>query len=165
MKKLVCWMNWNRNKNWGSPEMDPFTRKIEVQCFDEWNSLWRILKMNRISSVPIWFFAHFAYIYLFCYKITKMKLLYRSGHRCDMTESGRFLTVKLKIQGKSMGKAGYRTSVTFKLYFLTLAIYQWQWLGLSKSATMKKMWKMSLLFFTFFSWLRTCLVPTAATGR
>ena len=37
-----------------------------------------------------------------------------------------------------MGKVGYRTSVTFKLQFLTLAIYQWQRLGLSKSATMKK---------------------------
>ena len=37
-----------------------------------------------------------------------------------------------------MGKAGYRTSVTFKLSFLTLAFYQWQRLGLSKSAIIKK---------------------------
>ena len=35
-------------------------------------------------------------------------------------------------------KAGYKNSVTFKLKFLTLAIYQWQRLGLSNSATMKK---------------------------
>ena len=41
--------------------------------------------------------------------------------------SGRILMVKLKIPGKSMGKAGYRNSVTFKLKFLTLAIYIFSW--------------------------------------
>ena len=49
----------------------------------------------------------------------------------------RIPTVKLKIPGRAFLKSGCRTSVTFKLLFLTLAIYQW----LRKSATMKKMWK------------------------
>ena len=49
-----------------------------------------------------------------------------------------------KFRENSMGNAGYQTSVTFKLYFLTSAIYQWQRLGLSMYA---KMWKTSFLFF------------------
>ena len=68
----------------------------------------------------------------------------------------RIPTVKLKNPGKSTGKAGSRTSITFKLKFLTLAIYQWQQLGLSKYA---------FYIFHIFSWWRTCQVPTAATGR
>ena len=50
----------------------------------------------------------------------------------------RIPTVKLKILGKAFLKSESRTSVTFKLKFLTLAIYRWHRLGLSKSATMKK---------------------------
>ena len=50
----------------------------------------------------------------------------------------RIPTVKLKIPGKRFFKVESRTSVTFKLQFLTLDIYQWRRLGLSKSATMKK---------------------------
>ena len=50
----------------------------------------------------------------------------------------RIPTVKLKIPGKAFSKSESRTSVTFKLQFVTLAIYQWQLLGLSKYATMKK---------------------------
>ena len=38
-------------------------------------------------------------------------------------------TVKLRIPGKLFLKVGSRTSVTFKLYLLTLAIYQWQRFG------------------------------------
>ena len=44
-------------------------------------------------------------------------------------------TVKLKIPGKAFLKSGSRTSVTFKLQFLTLATYKWQRLGF----TMKKL--------------------------
>ena len=61
---------------------------------------------------------------------------------CDLfstsRNSGQDPDGEIENSGKSMGKAGYRTSVTFKLQFLTLAIYQWQWLRLSKYATMKK---------------------------
>ena len=39
---------------------------------------------------------------------------------------GRIQTVKLKIPGKLFLKVGCRIPVTFKLQFLTLAIYQWQ---------------------------------------
>ena len=46
--------------------------------------------------------------------------------------------VKLKIPEKAFLKSESRISVTFKLQFWTLAIYQWQRLGLSKYATMKK---------------------------
>ena len=42
----------------------------------------------------------------------------------------RIPTVKLKIRGKAFFKSKSRTSVTFKLQFLTFAIYQWQRLGL-----------------------------------
>ena len=48
--------------------------------------------------------------------------------------SARIPTVKSKIPGKGFLKSESRTSVTFKLKFLTLATYQWQRLGLSKSA-------------------------------
>ena len=42
------------------------------------------------------------------------------------SKSIRIPTVKLKIPGKSMGKSGYRTSVTFKLKFFTLVqIHYW----------------------------------------
>ena len=62
----------------------------------------------------------------------------------------RIPTVKLKIPGKLFFKVGFRTSVTFKLQFLTLAIYQWQQLGLSKYATMKKCEKRLFYFSHFF---------------
>ena len=48
----------------------------------------------------------------------------------------RIPTVKLKIPGKAFLKSESQTSVTF---ILTLAIYQWERLGLSKYATMKKL--------------------------
>ena len=51
----------------------------------------------------------------------------------------RIPTAKLKIPGNAFLKSESRTSVTFKLQFLTLSIYHWQLLGLSKSATMKKL--------------------------
>ena len=53
--------------------------------------------------------------------------------------SFRIPTVKLKIPGNAFLKSESRASVTFKLQFLTLAIYQWQRLGLSKYTTMKKL--------------------------
>ena len=56
----------------------------------------------------------------------------------------------LKIPGKAFLKSESRTSVTFKLLFLTLAIYQWQRLGLSKYATMKKCEKRLFYFSDFF---------------
>ena len=48
-----------------------------------------------------------------------------------------YLAVKLKIPGKAFLKSDSRTSVTFKLWFLTLAIYQCHRLGLNKCATMQ----------------------------
>ena len=51
----------------------------------------------------------------------------------------RIPTVKLKIPGKAFLKSESRTSVTFKLKFLTLAIYRWQRLAL-------------FIFFKIFSW-------------
>ena len=62
---------------------------------------------------------------------------------------GRIPTVKLKIPGKAFLKSESRTSVTFKLLFLTLANYQWQRLGLSKSPTMKKLWKTLFILILF----------------
>ena len=44
---------------------------------------------------------------------------------------------EIENSGENLGKARYRISVTFKLKFLTVAIYQWQRLGLSKYATIK----------------------------
>ena len=46
---------------------------------------------------------------------------------------------EIENSGKAFLKSESRTSVTFKLQFLTLAIYQWQLLGLGKYATMKNM--------------------------
>ena len=54
--------------------------------------------------------------------------------------------MKLKIREKAFLKSESRASVTLKLQFLALAIYQWQRLGLSKYATMKKCEK--LLYVT-----------------
>ena len=53
--------------------------------------------------------------------------------------AGKISTVKLKIPEKAFSKSGSRFSVTFKLQFLTLVFYQWQRLGLSKYANMKKL--------------------------
>ena len=46
--------------------------------------------------------------------------------------------VKLKIPGKAWEKQDTGLLLHSSYSFLTLAIYQWQRLGLSKSATMKK---------------------------
>ena len=70
----------------------------------------------------------------------------RHQHHCHTDQSGikiRIPTVKLKIPGKEFLKSESRTSVTFKLYFLTLAIYKWQRLGL-------KILKTLYIFHNFF---------------
>ena len=54
-------------------------------------------------------------------------------HSPEQYHKTRIPTVKLKIPGKLFLKSESRTSVTFKFYFLTLAIYQWQRLGLVDS--------------------------------
>ena len=60
------------------------------------------------------------------------------GHQDSLNRYiySRIPTVKLKNPGKSFLKSESRTSVTFKLKFLALAVYQWQRLGLrSKTIT------------------------------
>ena len=71
-------------------------------------------------------------------------------NRNPRSDVGRIPTVKLKIPEKAILKSESQISVTFKLLFLTLAIYQWQRLGLSKSATTKKCEKLFLYFSQFF---------------
>ena len=75
--------------------------------------------------------------------IKSMKVLH--SNVCQQIHS-RIPTVKLKIPGKAFLKSESRTSVRFKLQFLTLAINQWQRLGLTKYATMKKCEKHHLYF-------------------
>ena len=50
---------------------------------------------------------------------------------CTRGRGNRIPAVKSKIPGKSFLKSESRTSVTFKLKFFTLDIYQWQLFGLS----------------------------------
>ena len=127
--------------------------------------IWKKLsfKSNHLIFHLIWDFEDFwpdmtsYFMYLVICPILNVNFLWIC--HVNVLESGSFPfigiswrripTVKLKIPGKSMGKAGYRTSVTFKLKFLILAIYQWQRLRLSKSATMKKLWKMFYIFHIF----------------
>ena len=87
--------------------------------------------------------------------------------RDSRTESTQFMdhprlripTVKLTIPGKAFFKSESWTSVTFKLSFLTLAIYQWQRLGISKYATMKKLWKKYKKSFSHFFIVAYLLSP------
>ena len=72
----------------------------------------------------------------------------RYGLGCSEIQS-RIPMLKLKIPGKVFLKSESRTSVTFKLKILTLAIYKWQRLGLSKSAAIKN-FENTLYFSQFF---------------
>ena len=74
--------------------------------------------------------------------LVKWSLLLVQDPDGEIENSGIFFTVES------------RTSVIFKLQFLTLAIYKLQRLGLSKSATMKKCEKRLFYFHIFFLWLR-----------
>ena len=75
---------------------------------------------------------------------------FESGQKRQFGMWVRIPTVKLKIPEKAFLNTETRTSVTFKLQFQTLAIYQWQWLGLSKYTTMKKCEKYKKSFPNFF---------------
>ena len=67
--------------------------------------------------------------------------------------NSRIPTVKLKIPRKNIFGILIPNFCYIQVIFFTLVIYQWQRLGLSKSATMKK------LFFTFFFMAKSISLP------
>ena len=73
----------------------------------------------------------------------------------------RIPTVKLKIPGKSrIPNFCYIQVIVFDLSYLPMAA-----VGTKQVCNHEKIEKNRKDVFHIFSWLRTCLVPTAATGR
>ena len=67
--------------------------------------------------------------------------------RLDIARTIRIPTVKLNIPEKAFFKSETLTSVTFKLLFLTLAIYQWHRFGLSHGTNVKNIKRVFHIFF------------------
>ena len=108
-----------------------------------WRILFKIREIQNTSTLP-----NLNVLPLLPQPFLDMHLSSHSLSRVSLLPT--FITRIPTVKLKNSGKAGYRTSVSFKLQFLTLAINQWQWLGLSKSGTMEKYEKRFLYFSHFF---------------